>query len=109
MSTSPSNITYFLECLEWISELRAKKMFGEYGIFSGERLFALACDNTLFLKTFPETLHYFEDTQTKAYPGSKNTSAINEQWLENTDELLEIVRETISLTPYPKPKKKKEI
>jgi hypothetical protein len=45
-------------------------------------MFALACDNTLFLKTFPETLEYFSDAITKAYPGSKNTAPANPEWLE---------------------------
>ncbi len=108
MSTSNSTLTYFLECLEWIPGLRAKAMFGEFGIYSGEKMFALACDNTLFLKTFPETVHYFSDTTTKAYPGSKNTAPANPEWLESErDMLIKVARETIKLTPTPRPKKKK--
>ncbi len=82
-------------------------MFGEYGIYSWERLFALACDNTLFLKTFPETIEYFEDIETKAYPESKNTAQVNPEWLENREKLIRIVNLTLSLTPPPKPKKRK--
>ena len=83
-------------------------MFGEYGIYSSEKMFALACDNTLFLKTFPETIEYFEDTETKAYPGSKNTAPANPEWLEGKREkLIEVVKLTLSLTSLPKAKKKK--
>lgn len=70
-------------------------------------MFALACDNTLFFKTFPETIELFEDTETKAYPGSKNTAPANVDWLENREELTKVALHTISLTPIPKPKKKK--
>ena len=70
-------------------------------------MFALACDNTLFFKTFPETIEYFEDTETKAYPGSKNTAPANPEWLENREELLRVVHLTLSLTPPPKPKNRK--
>jgi hypothetical protein len=69
-------------------------------------MFALACDNTLFLKTFPETLSYFSDTTTKAYPGSRNTAPINPEWLEQREELINVVQYTLKLIPPPKPKKK---
>lgn len=107
MSTSKSTLDYFLELLSDIPDLHAKAMFGEYGIYSWDRMFALACDGTLFFKTFPETSHLFEDTETKAYPGSRNTAPANADWLENREELTKIALLTISLTPTPKPKKKK--
>lgn len=70
-------------------------------------MFALACDGILFFKTFPETLNLFEDTTTKAYPGSKNTAPANPDWLEQSDELVRVARLTLELTPLPKPKKKR--
>lgn len=70
-------------------------------------MFALVCDGTLFFKTFPQTIGYFEDTETKAYPGSRNTAPANPDWLENREELLKIATLTLSLTPPPKPKKKR--
>ncbi len=30
--------------------ITAKKMFGEYALYSGEKLFGLICDNKLFIK-----------------------------------------------------------
>ena len=105
MSTTKSTLDYFLDCLSWVPDIHAKAMFGEYGIYSGERMFALACDNVLFFKTFPETIHLFEDTKTRAYPWSKNTAPANPDWLEQTDELVQIVDLTLKYIPYPKPKK----
>lgn len=71
-------------------------------------MFALACDGTLFFKTFPQTIGYFEDTETKAYPGSRNTAPANPEWLESEREtLIKVAIHTLSLTPPPKPKKKK--
>lgn len=115
MSTSKTQLDYFLECLHWIPDLYAKAMFGEYGIYGssphekgGQRgvMFALVCDNTLFFKTLPETVGYFSDTTTKAYPGSRNTAPANPEWLESErDELVRIAKLTISLTPPPKAKK----
>ena len=70
-------------------------------------MFALACDGTLFLKTTPETIHLFEDTETKAYPGSRNTAPANPEWLEDREKMAEIVTFTLEKLPPPKPKKKK--
>jgi hypothetical protein len=65
------------------------------------------CDGTLFLKTTPETIELFEDRETKAYPGSKNTAQVNADWLEDRDELARIVKITLDKLPITKPKKKK--
>lgn len=34
MATSQESVDYFLDCLRYIPDLHAKKMFGEYGIYS---------------------------------------------------------------------------
>jgi TfoX/Sxy family transcriptional regulator of competence genes len=107
MSTTKSTLEYILDCLSLVPDLHAKAMFWEYGIYSWDRMFALVCDGTLFFKTYPETVHLFEDTETKAYPGSRNTAPANPDWLEDREGLMKIATITISLTPPPKPKKKK--
>ena len=107
MSTSQSTLEFLMESLYLVPDLHAKAMFGEYGIYSGETMFALACDGTLFFKTTPETIHLFEDTETKAYPGSKNTAPANPDWLEDREKMAEIVHFIIEHIPIQKPKKKK--
>ncbi|MBP9779212.1 TfoX/Sxy family protein [Candidatus Gracilibacteria bacterium] len=107
MSTSKSTLEFFLDTLTLIPNVHAKAMFGEYGIYSGEIMFALVCDGTLFLKTTPETVQFFEDTETKAYPGSKNTAPANPEWLEDREKMAQIVEATIANLPPPKSKKKK--
>ena len=107
MSTSKSTLDFLMESLSLVPDLHARAMFGEYGIYSGNRMFALACDGTLFLKTTPETIHLFEDTETKAYPGSRNTAPANPEWLEDREKMAEIVELTLEHIPVPKPKNKK--
>ena len=82
-------------------------MMGEYCVYSDGRIFWLVCDGTLFLKTTPETISFFEDKETKAYPGSKNTAQVNAEWLEDREELARIVEVTLDVLPIAKPKKKK--
>lgn len=107
MSTSKESLEFFLECLSFLPNISAKKMFWEYWIYNGEQMFALACDNTLFLKTTPETMHFFNDIETRAYPGSKNTAPVNPEWLENKLKLAEIVKVTLKYIPPSKLKKRK--
>jgi TfoX/Sxy family transcriptional regulator of competence genes len=107
MSTTKSTLEYILECLSLVPDIHAKAMFWEYGIYSWEKMFALVCDNTLFFKTYPETVHLFEDIETKAYPGSRNTAPANPDWLEHPEELSHIARLTLEYTPIAKAKKKK--
>ena len=76
-------------------------MMGEYCVYSAGRVFALVCDDTLFLKTTPATLHLFADKETRAYPGSKNTAQANAEWLEDRDKLAEVVRYTLLHLPRP--------
>ena len=82
-------------------------MMWEYCVYSNGIVFGLVCDGILFLKTTPETIHLFEDTETKAYPGSKNTAPANPDWLENPEQLAKIIQFTLEKLPPPKPKKKK--
>jgi DNA transformation protein len=82
-------------------------MMGEYCVYSAGRIFGLVCDNTLFLKTTPETIYLFEDSDTKAYPGSKNTAPVNAEWLENREKMAEVIQITLEKLPPPKAKNKK--
>ena len=43
-------ITYLLEQLAPLGEVRARSMFGGFGIYLGERMFALVADDSLYLK-----------------------------------------------------------
>ena len=47
---STDYVNYLLELLAPMGEVRAKRMFGGYGIFSGDLMFGLVADDTLYLK-----------------------------------------------------------
>ena len=50
MGTSPSTVTFLLDQLRSIPGVRARKMFGEYALYCGEKVVALVCDDQLFVK-----------------------------------------------------------
>ena len=43
-------VTYLLEQLASLGEVRARAMFGGYGIYLGERMFALVGDEAFYIK-----------------------------------------------------------
>lgn len=106
MSTTKETIDFLRDALALVPEVSFRPMMGEYCVYSAGRVFGLVCDDTLFLKTTPETLHLFADKATRAYPGSKNTAQANAEWLEDREKLAEVVAITLSHLPYPKPKRR---
>ena len=43
-------ISHLLDLLRPLGEVRARRMFGGYGLYLGERMFGLVADDTLYLK-----------------------------------------------------------
>lgn len=50
MSTDSSFVEYILELLTPLGYIRAKKMFGEYGLYCDEVFFAMICDGILYFQ-----------------------------------------------------------
>ncbi len=50
MPSDQKFVDYVLDQIQNAGEITAKKMFGEYAIYSDEKLFGLICDNQLFIK-----------------------------------------------------------
>ena len=107
MATSKETIEFLRDALALVPEVSFRPMMGEYCVYSAGRVFALVCDDALFLKTTPATLGLFRDKDTRAYPGSKNTCQVNPEWLEDREKMAEVVRLTLDNIPEPKPKRKK--
>lgn len=53
-------VDYLKEVFEQFGEIRARKMFGGYGIYHDGVMFGLVADDTLYLKADDTTAGYFE-------------------------------------------------
>ena len=53
MASHPDFVDYVTEQLQQAGTIRAKKMFGEYGLYCDEVFFAMVCEDQLFLKITP--------------------------------------------------------
>jgi len=107
MATDQSFVDFVLDQIENVGEIHARKMFGEYGVYSDGKLFGLICDNKLFVKPTVSGREFIGDVvEAPPYPGAKNSFLIEEK-IEDREWLSELVRISVAELPEPKPKKKK--
>jgi TfoX/Sxy family transcriptional regulator of competence genes len=88
-------------------EITAKKMFGEFGLYAGGKLFGLICDNRLFIKPTKSGKAFAGEVREKPpYPGAKPGFLIEEK-IDDRGWLSELVRITVNELPAPKPRRRK--
>lgn len=112
MATSSATMTFIAEQLERceLGAIDFKKMFGEYGVYLNGTIFALVCDERLFVKT-----KHLEDrvvlelfgNREQPYDGASGYSEISGDQIEDLDALELRVGTVMATLPAPKPKKKR--
>jgi len=106
MSSNQNFVDFVVDQLENVGEVTFKKMFGEYALFSGGKIFALICDNKLFIKPTKSGREFIEEpVEAPPYPGAKPSFLIEDK-IEDMDWLSELVRISLKELPFPKPKSK---
>jgi TfoX/Sxy family transcriptional regulator of competence genes len=107
MASDKNFVDFVLEQIKNSGEITAKKMFGEYGIYSGEKLFGLICDNKLFIKPTNSGRKFIGNVvEATPYEGAKPSFLIEDR-IEDSEWLSELVRLSVNELPAPKPKKRK--
>ncbi|RYZ21190.1 MAG: TfoX family protein [Chitinophagaceae bacterium] len=108
MATDSSFVDFVVEHIRNAGEITARKMFGEYALYTDGKVFAFVCDNQLLIKPTEAGRTYIGDvTEGAPYPGAKPYLLISEDQIENAAWLSRLVRVTAAALPEPKPKKKK--
>lgn len=109
MATKRSTIEYIEDQLADVPEIHSRKMFGEYALYCGDKMVALVCDDTLFVKITEEgrgfVLEQYEEGY--PYPGAKPWMRIDDDLIEDHEWLCELITITERNVPMPKPKKKR--
>ena len=83
-------------------------MFGEYALYSNDKVVGLICDNQLFIKPTVAGRSFIGDVvEAPPYPGAKNSFLISDE-IDDSEWLTELVRLTEAELPKPKPRKKKK-
>lgn len=108
MATKREFIDSLLARLDQVDELKIKPMFGEYGIFSGRKIFGLVCNNKLYIKPTNAGRDFIgEVVEAPPYPGAKNSFFIEDK-LDDSTWLTELARLTVAELPEPRPRKKQK-
>lgn len=107
MATSTDYIEFVAERVDKFGAIRTRKMFGEYMVYLNDRPIFTVCDNTVFVKKFPELSEIMNGSACGfPYDGAKESYILD---IEN-DELLEKVVPLLGeIVSFPKPKKKKQV
>ena len=81
-----------------------KKMFGEYGVYYDDLMFALVCDDRLYIKATDGGREFIGDARYGTpYPNARPHFAIGEE-LEDSDWLRQLVAITVKELPARKKK-----
>ena len=107
MATGKETVAYILDQLTPLP-VRARAMFGEYGLYCGEKLVGLICDDTLFVKSTPAAAAFLDaGPRAPPNPGAKDSYAVPRDRLDDREWLQSVVAQTAEQLPSPKPKKRK--
>lgn len=108
MASDQDFVDYVLEQIQAAGVISYRKMFGEYALYCEGKVFALVCDNQLFIKPTRAGRSFIGDVvEARAYPGAKPSFLIDEK-LEDGEWISELVRITERELPSPRPKKKRK-
>lgn len=107
MASNPEFVQYIADQLQEAGQITYRKMFGEYGMYADGKIFALICDNRLFIKITGAGKKLRPDfEEMPPYEGAKNYLLVED--IDDREALTELVRATCAELPAPKPKKPKK-
>ena len=107
MASELSFVEFVVDLVDQDCAVTYKRMFGEFGLYSHDKFFAVICDDQLFVKPTEGGRAFIgEVVEAPPYPGAKPSLLIGDR-MEDSDWLSELVRITTRELPEPKPKKSK--
>lgn len=104
MATKQTTIDIITEQLIALPSIATRKMFGEYALYCSGKVVALICDNKLFVKITPAGKdfvgsHYEEGY---AYQGAKASMYINDDLIDDSQWLCQLIEITAASLPLKK-------
>lgn len=107
MSTSKEIIAVILDALVPL-HVRARAMFGEYGIYCDEKIVALVCDDRFYLKPTAAVDSLAVDLERcPPYPGAKDFLILDDRCMQDRAQFQRLIQATADELPAPKPKQPK--
>ncbi len=101
MASKLEFVEYVAEQCRGAGEITYKKMFGEYGLYCGGKIFALICGDEFFVKITKAGERYGLPKK-PPYNGAKDYFLVED--VDNAQFLTELITATVGELPEPKPK-----
>lgn len=109
MAVTQQALEHVLEQIGGAGSVRAKRMFGEVGLYCDEIFCALICDDVFYVKDTPAGRDFAPDLPlAPPYPNAKPHLQIDGDRLEDPDWAAELVRITAAALPKKAPRKPKK-
>jgi TfoX/Sxy family transcriptional regulator of competence genes len=107
MASDQEYVDFVVDQITDAGHITARKMFGEYALYSDAKVIGLICGNQVFVKQTAGGRAFIGDVvEAPAYPGAKPSFLIDDK-LDDREWMSELVRITVQELPEPKPKTKK--
>lgn len=104
MACSQDFIQYIIDQCSGAGEIAAKKMMGDWCLYCNGTLFALACDNNLYIKVTDAAKPLLKEMILRPpYEGAKDCFHITD--IDDRDYLERLIRATLPCLPVPKKKR----
>ena len=108
MATSPEAVEHILDQMDDAGAVRARKMFGEYGLYCDDRMVGVVCGDQLFIKLTEAGTTLEPDLErAPPYERAKPALVVPSDLLNDPERLSALVRATADALPPPKPKRAK--
>ena len=107
MASNPDFVQYIADQCSGAGVIETRKMFGDYAIYCGGKIFGLISDNGFYVKPTAAGRQLLrQEDMRPPYPGAKPYFYIED--VDDHDFLAALVKATCAELPDPKPKKKNE-
>ena len=108
MASDLNFVEFVADQIDGSCEVRYRMMFGEYALYSRDKVVALICNDQLFVKPTEAGKAFIgKVVEAPPYPGAK-LSILVEDKIEDGEWLTELITLTEAELPMPKPKAKKK-
>ncbi|MDO5509481.1 MAG: TfoX/Sxy family protein [Weeksellaceae bacterium] len=108
MASEQKFVDYILDQLSGVENIWTRKMFGEYALYSNEKIFALVCDNKLYIKPTIEGKKFAGDVEmAPPFPGAKDNILVEEK-LDDAAWLCGLVNASLPELSAPKKRAKRK-
>lgn len=81
--------THLNDVFEHFGPIRAKRMFGGYGVYHNDLMFALVADDVLYLKADAESAAFFEQVGLTRFEYVKNGKAMRMSYYRAPEEIFD--------------------